>query len=124
MLSEKTKQHLILSLLGISEAEGDSKLTTNSMIGRVCLFRTYSAGVHFGVLAEKEGQSYLLKDAKRIYYWTKACSLSQLAVDGSGNSKECKISVSVPEIQLEQVIEIIPMSEAAIKNLSEHIWKK
>ena len=124
-LTKEVKQSLILSLLGLDEPISLSAGgIERGMIGKICMFRTYSAGVHFGELVEKDGQDCLVKDARRVFYWTQACSLSQLAMDGSQNSKDCKISVPVDEIILEQVIEIIPMRDIAIKNLTEHVWKK
>jgi len=97
----------------------------NPMLGKVCVFRTYSAGVHVGTLEFKEGRECLVKDSRRIWYWKGACSLSQIAVDGSKNIDECQIAMKVPEIWLTEVIEIIPMSNDAIKvifNAPE--WKK
>lgn len=96
-----------------------------SMIGKTCMFRTYSAGVHFGELADKKGQTCLVKNAQRVHYWTQACSLSQLAMEGSKNFDGCRISMPVDEIILEQVIEIIPMPESTVKAFrGAKQWKK
>ncbi len=95
------------------------------MIGKVCMFRTYSAGVHFGELVEKDGQCCLVKNAQRVYYWTNACSLSQLAMEGSKEFASCKIAMPVNEIVLEQVIEIIPMPKSTIEAfVGVTHWKK
>ena len=125
-LSEETKQELILTLLGIDQEKKSNADINNTspMVGKVCMIRTYSAGVHFGKLVSKVGQNVVLNNAKRVFYWTEACSLSQLAVDGSLNNKGCKVSMAVKEIELDQVIEVIPMTAKAIENLSEHVWKK
>ena len=72
----------IKSLLNKGECALDP---ARNMVGKTCMFRTYSAGVHFGVLAEKQGQTCLVKNAQRVFYWTEACSLSQLAMEGSKN---------------------------------------
>jgi hypothetical protein len=110
------------SLLGGQEPAKDP---ARGMIGKTCMFRTYSAGVHFGELAEKQGQSCLVKNAQRVFYWTEACSLSQLAMEGSKNFDGCKIAMPVDEMVLEQVIEIIPMSEETVKLFREaKVWKK
>lgn len=94
------------------------------MIGKTCMFRTYSAGVHFGELAEKDGQDCLVKNAQRVWSWYKASSLSQLAMEGSKDLESSKIAMPVDEIILCQVVEIIPMSEIAIKNLRDaKQWK-
>jgi len=113
-----------LKSLFCEEKEKVSSTHKSGFIGKVCMFRTYSAGVHFGELVEKDGRECLVKNAKRVFYWSHACSLSQLAIEGSKKVEDCKISMAVPEILLTEVIEIIPMPEAAIKNLSEVVWKK
>lgn len=120
-LSQETEKLLIMKLLGL-ESKPEQR-PESPMLGRVCMVRTYSAGVHFGEVVSKNGQNVVLKNAKRVFYWTQACSLSQLAIDGSKDNKNCKISKTVPEIELDQAIEVIPMSVNAIENLSEFVWE-
>lgn len=92
---------------------------------KLVIIRTYSAGIHFGELLSRKGKEVVLKNAHRVFYWTNACSLSQLAVEGSGLlNVNNKISMAVPEIILTEAIEIIPLSEVAFKNLTSVIWKK
>jgi hypothetical protein len=93
-------------------------------VGSIILVRTRSAGVHFGVLDEFEGQQVVLNHARRLWQWYGACSLSQVAVDGVDLQKS-KISVTVPRITLTDAIELIPMSPAAGKAMMEaRPWKK
>ena len=90
----------------------------------VVLIRTYSAGVHFGTLASRSGKEVVLTNARRLYQWSGACSLSQVATEGVDLSNS-KISVIVPKITLTEAIEIIPMSEIAAKTMMEaKSWKK
>ena len=126
-LNENIKQKLILDLLGYNQKPTVNKsqnVIDNQYIGRKVLIRTYSAGVHFGELVQKSRQQVILKDSRRIYSWVKACSLSQLAMEGSKDIDSCKIAVPVNEIILDRVIETIPMTEVAIENLygAKH-WK-
>lgn len=93
------------------------------MIGKKVMIRTYSAGVHFGTLKKHEGTEVLLEDAHRVHRWYGACSLSQLAMEGSKKLKDCRISMAVKEILLTQAIEIIPLGEGVFKQLTENIWK-
>ena len=96
-----------------------------NLLSEQVLVRTYSAGVHFGELVSREGKEVVLKNARRIWYWNGACSLSQIAVDGLPNNGNQKISVVVPEVLLTESIEILKMTEAASKKLSEVLeWKK
>lgn len=94
------------------------------MIGKTVLIRTFSAGVHYGTLKDLDNhQNCILTNTKRIYKWEGACSLSQLAVDGANDNS--MISILVPEIMLQRVIEIIPMTEKAINKLNGiKEWKK
>ena len=91
-----------------------------------CIIRTQNAGVHFGKLSETDLAigKVILKNARRIWYWEGAASLSQLAKEGVSKPQNCKFSVSIAEITLLQVIEIIPCTLMAIKNISQvKEWK-
>ena len=82
----------------------------------VCI-RTYSAGVHCGYLKERNGKEVELADARRIWKWAGAFTLSELAVNGVEKPDECKISCTVPRIYLTEAIEIIPMTVKAKKSI-------
>jgi len=89
------------------------------------MVRTYSAGVFAGVVKSRNGKEAVLTDARRIWYWEGAASLSQLATSGTSKPQNCKFPSPVPEILLTEVIEIIPMTESAIISVREvPIWKK
>lgn len=77
------------------------------------IVRTFSAGVFAGNIKSRNGQEVIMTNARRLWYWSGAASLSQLAVDGTSSPQNCKFPVKVPEVVLLQVIEIIPMSEKA-----------
>lgn len=87
------------------------------------LVRTHSAGVHVGYLKSRKGSELTLVNARRLWYWDGASSLSQLAVDGVSKPSNCKFPCEVPEIDLLNVIEVIPVSEKARKSVSEvKVW--
>ena len=95
------------------------------MVNKICIIRSYASGVHFGEVAETRdtlhGLSVTLKNSRRIHYWEGACSLSQVAMEGIQNGR---VAMELPEIQVENVIEIIPMSELSIDNLkNQPVWK-
>lgn len=86
--------------------------------------RTNSAGVHFGKLNSDAGTEVTLLDSQRVWFWSGAASLSQLAMEGVKNPKDCKFAMPVDSIFLTGVIEIIPISETAFTNLkSVPLWK-
>ncbi len=94
------------------------------MVGKYCMVRTYSAGVFAGTIKERKGKEVLLTDARRIWYWEGAASLSQLATDGTSTPHKCKFPTAVDEVLLTEAIEIIPITDIAAKSISEvPIWK-
>jgi len=95
------------------------------MIGKTCIVRTYSAGVFLGTVKERNGKEVLLENARRIWYWDGAASLSQLANEGTSEPQNCKFPAPVAEVLLTEVIEIIPATEAAIATIAAvPEWKK
>ena len=91
----------------------------NKMIGEKVIIRTYSAGVWFGLLEQKDGKEVILTNARRMYQWwcKEGISLSAVAVYGINQSKS-KIIEPVSRVWLE-AIEIISCSATAIKDLEE-----
>ena len=95
-----------------------------SMIGKYCVVRTYSAGVHAGIVTARNGREILLTDSRRIWYWEGAASLSQLARDGTSKPSKCKFSVPVEEILVTEAVEVLPCtaeSEASIRGVQR--WR-
>ena len=92
------------------------------MIGKFCVVRTYSAGVHVGTVASRDGQEVTLTDARRIWYWKGANSLHEIALRGVG--KGSKVSDSVPSIALTEAIEIIPCTDESAASLGSVGWAK
>ena len=97
------------------------------LLNKPVMIRTYSAGVHYGILEKCENAnggfySVKLSNARRIYSWAGACSISQLATEGTLDNST-KISVEVPSIYL-QAIEIIEMTNTGFKRLENiETWK-
>ena len=89
------------------------------------LVRTYSAGVFVGYLKSRKGQEVVLTKARRLWYWSGASSLSQLAMESVKRPNECKFPVEVSEVTLLQAIEIIPVTEKAKKSIAGvPIWQQ
>ena len=89
------------------------------------IIRTYSAGVHAGYLARRDGKEVELKQSRRLWYWDGAASLSQLAVDGVSKPENCKFPGVVPSIILTEAIEVIPVSEKSKASIDGvKVWTK
>ncbi len=87
--------------------------------------RTYSAGVFAGFLESRNGQEVVLRDARRLWYWSGASSLSQLAMEGVKRPLECKFPCTVNRVELLQAIEILDTTEEARKSIEAvPIWKQ
>ena len=89
----------------------------NSMIGKKCVVRTYSAGVWFGEIAEKAGNEVIVKNARRMWKWWAAegISLSSVALHGI-KREQSKIVEAVSTVWLE-AIELIPASDKAVASI-------
>lgn len=87
---------------------------------RNVLIRTYSAGVHYGVLESREGKEVVLTDAKRVWHWKGANTLHELALRGPG--KGSRISEAVPRIELIEAIEVIDCGPAAVDVFASARW--
>lgn len=81
------------------------------------VIRSKDSGVHTGYLKRKRGSEIKLLNARRIWYWKGAATLSELSQNGVKNPNECKIPAPVPEITVLGVCEIIPMTEKAQKSI-------
>lgn len=79
------------------------------------IIRADRAGVFFGHIKERIGGEATMTDVRRIWYWDGAASLSQLAVEGVKKPENCKFTVTVPEMTVLSVIEVIPCTEEAVK---------
>ena len=113
---EETKTHCD-SMNTINGEKNNNQLNHNNMeLNKKVIIRADRAGVFYGTIVRKNGDEVELKDCRRIWYWNGAASLSELALSGvkrDGN----KFSVTVDSIVILGVIEIIPCTEEAIKNI-------
>lgn len=117
-----------IELNGVKYVRKDSVTETLKLNSSdAVIVRAESAGVFFGYLVEKNLLAGIvkLKNARRLWYWSGAASLSQLAVDGTSKPKDCKFPVAVPEIEIAKVIEIISATEKAADSInSVVVWKQ
>ena len=88
---------------------------------KMVLVRTYSAGVHFGEMVKRSGKEVELRNARRIWRWRGAHSLSELSQRGLDHSWS-RVSEPVPSILLTEAIEIIACSTAAVKSIASCGW--
>lgn len=88
------------------------------------IVRTYSAGVFAGYIEKREGKEVVMRQARRLWYWSGAASLSQLAVEGTKKPKECKFPIAVDRIELTEAIEILDVTKEAKKSIEGvSVWE-
>ncbi len=117
----------VISIDGVNYVkESDVKQVAEKLDGmKYVVIRTQNAGVFAGYLKEKTGETVILKQARRLWYWSGACSLSQLAMEGTKKAGECKFPCEVETIELNQVIEIIDATEEARLSIkSVKVWEQ
>lgn len=96
-------------------------------MSRYVIARTCSAGVFAGTLESQsaDGKRVVLTDARRLWYWEGAASLSQIAVSGTSRPNDCKFPTPVPRVGLTECIELLdvtPEARASIEAVP--IWSE
>lgn len=101
---------------GLDKKLEDSTNYIHPMEGRRCIIRTYSAGVHFGLVKKVYGDMHVhLVDSCRLWKWEGGgLSLSAVNIEGM---KGGRINIT-GEIFI-QAIEFIPTTEAF-----ENSWRQ
>ena len=91
------------------------------------IVRTYAMGVFAGELdAESTETKKVLINARRIWYWSGAASLSQLAMDGTSRPVDCKFPAPVSRVELTspqgfEILDVTPKARESITMVPE--WK-
>ena len=97
-------------------------------MGKFVIVRTYAMGVFAGNLdAESTETKKVLTNARRIWYWAGAASLSQLSIDGTSKPQDCKFPAPVSRVELTspngfEVLDVTDIAEKSI--MSVPIWKE
>ena len=96
----------------------------NKYEGKYYIVRCNKAGVFAGEIEERNGQEITLRNCRRIWYWDGACSLSELAKNGTKEPDNCKFSVTVDRLEVLEAIEIIECTKKSKKSIEGvKVWK-
>lgn len=96
------------------------------LIGKTVLIRaaynsfygTLTKYEHVWLYSKKYSLNVELSPGRRVWYWAGAASPSELAKRGTSKPGKCKFPDWIDLIVLTQVLEILPMTEEAIKSLN------
>ena len=83
------------------------------------IVRTHSAGVYAGYVESRVGKEVVIRNARRLWRWYGAASLSELAMRGTSQPDKCKFPMAVDRVELMEAIEIIDCTEMARKSIQE-----
>lgn len=83
------------------------------------IIRADRAGVFLGQIAERRGSEVDLTNVRRIRYWSGAADVDALASFGPSRPRDCQFTKPVPSASVLNVIQIIPVSSAALSIFNE-----
>lgn len=81
------------------------------------IIRAQGAGVFAGELVSRNGTDVTLKNSRRLWYWSGAASLSELAVRGTSRPGDCKFPVTVPQQDITGVLEVLHATDEARRSI-------
>ena len=110
------------------ETKGESAKTKPKTVKKAkqyVIVRTTSAGVFAGYIDSRKGREVVLSQARRIWYWDGAASLSQLAMTGTSKPQTCKFPQEVDRVVLTEAIEILDVTQEAKASIaSVPVWRQ
>lgn len=110
-----------IQALAVGANSGTPQTTNNPMLGRRCLVRTYSAGVHIGDVSwinPANSMEIKLENSLRLWKWTDGgLSLSAVANNGIKGGRLNRTG----EVMLTNAIEMIPTTKEAEESYVEFI---
>lgn len=91
------------------------------------IIRADKSGVFMGKISFIEGSTVGIHAIRRLYYWSGALDVTQLAKNGVTKPNSCKFSEQLAETDLSIVTNLIeyhPMTDVAVKSLNGvPVWK-
>ena len=92
-------------------------------MSRYVIVRCDRASPFAGVLESQDGRHIVLSGARRLWFWSGAASLSELATRGPSKPKQCKFPAPVSRVELLDAIEILDVTAEARKSIEEvPVW--
>ncbi len=107
--------------MGLTSPVTTAPRATHPYVGRYCIFRCQSAGVHAGELVSLDGDRAIVNNSRRLWYWKAKDGIALSGVAQHGLGYGCKIDVRNPQIALMGVIEVIPCSQDAEESIDGYV---
>lgn len=91
------------------------------------IIRADRAGVFIGKIISENGDTLIVTNARRLYYWSGALDIISIAVNGVSKPTNCKFSAQLGDNDKSTILNVIehhPISETALKSInSVPAWK-
>lgn len=105
--------------------ESEKNNIDNDYKDKYVLIRANRAGVFAGYIESTKNQEVIMTEARRLWYWDGAASLSQLAMEGVKKPENCKFPIPIERIKIFDVIEIIETTKKAEKSIKGvSVWQQ
>jgi len=98
----------IAALFGAQQTAKPANIA-DPLIGKYCIARCYSAGVHAGIVEAVDGESVTLRNSRRLWAWKAADGVALSGVAQHGLKAGSKLDVINPTHYLTGVCELIPV---------------
>lgn len=85
------------------------------MKGKYVIVRADRAGVFFGKLEEREGNDVKMTEVRKLHYWNGAAAVEEISMIGTKRPNDCRFTVTVPEMEVTGVCQVIPCTKEAIE---------
>jgi hypothetical protein len=114
----------IIDRLLDEEVNSESSSIYANYLNKIAIVRTFAAGVFFAKIIQIEKAGYIghanaiLSKCRRIWKWSGATELSDLAENGVKNKSESKLSVPTDNHLVLGVVEILICSKKCINNIN------
>ena len=96
-----------------------------NQIGKQVIVRADKAGVFYGTLVAKNDSECQLANARKLYYWSGACAIEQIALEGVKFPGNCQFTVVNKESTINNYLQILTCTDIAIANIeSVPVWKR
>lgn len=89
------------------------------------IIRTDHKATYFGRIANKTGDEVILHDARRLWHWSGAADVLQLAQEGTKNPQDCRFTMAIPSMTVLGVREMLPVTAEAAESIKGvEDWKE
>ena len=111
----------IKEIQSLAPTMGAQAAPQSRFIGKTVILRCNASGVFLADLADKHGQQVFARNAYRIFCWEGAFTLSE--VSQTGISAGSRVSQPMPEIEISDCIEVIPVTDRAKESILNYVEK-